>query len=74
MKRKTHGHFWQVYKTMILTEILNLKVILGAMPESGGLLIFGIGLIIFTVLLRGLLNWAETLKEKSNNKLILERK
>ena len=51
---------------MILAETLNLSFILGAMPESVGLLVFGGGLIIFTVLLRRILNWAETSREKSN--------
>lgn len=45
-------------------ETLNLSVISGKLPESVGLLIFGIGLIVFTVLVRRVLYWAETLKEK----------
>ncbi len=49
---------------MDLFETLNLSFIFGKMPESVGLLIFGIGLIVFTVLLRRVLNWAETSKEK----------
>lgn len=49
---------------MDLFETLHLNFIFGKMPESVGLLIFGIGLIIFTVLLRRVLNWGENSKEK----------
>ena len=52
---------------MILFELPNGTFILGAMPESVGLLIFGIGLIVFTVVIRRILSRAETSKDKSKN-------
>jgi cell division protein FtsW (lipid II flippase) len=45
-------------------DLLNLSFIFSKMPESVGLLIFGIGLIVFTVLVRRVLNRAETSEEK----------
>ena len=49
---------------MNLFDTLNLNFIFAKMPESVGLLIFGIALIVFTVLVRRVLNWAETSREK----------
>jgi hypothetical protein len=44
---------------MILLEITNQNLLLGFMPESLGLLIFGIGLIGLTVGLRWMLKHGE---------------
>jgi cell division protein FtsW (lipid II flippase) len=51
---------------MDLVETINLSFIFGKIPESVGLLIFGIGLIFFTILIRRILRWAETSKEEKN--------
>lgn len=43
----------------LLVETANKNLLLGFMPESLGLLIFGIGLIVFAVSLRWVFNRAE---------------
>ena len=45
-----------MFTTTILSDIPNGNLILGFLPESLGMLIFGIVLIIFAVLLRRLFN------------------
>lgn len=44
---------------MFLLEITNQNLLLGGMPESLGLLIFGIGLISLTIGLRWILKHSE---------------
>lgn len=48
---------------MNLADTLNLSFIFGKIPEAVGLLIFGIGLIGLTIILRRILTWAETTKK-----------
>lgn len=46
-----------------LIEITNKNLLLGFIPESLGLLLFGIGLIAFAVSLRRVFNWKETIED-----------
>jgi hypothetical protein len=44
---------------MILLQVTNQNLLLGVMPESLGLLIFGIGLVVLTIGLRWILKRSE---------------
>ena len=56
----------------LLLEVTNKNLLLGFMPESLGMLLFGVGLIAFAVSLRRIFNRKETegnfkrLAEKAN--------
>lgn len=45
---------------VLLFEVTNKNLLLGFMPESLGLLLFGVGLIAFAVSLRRVFNRKET--------------
>lgn len=49
----------------LLVETTNKNLLLGFMPESLGLLLFGIGLIVFAVSLRRIFNRSDAAKNKS---------
>lgn len=48
---------------ILLVEVTNKNLLLGFMPESLGLLLFGVGLIAFAVSLRRVFNRKETAQE-----------
>ncbi|MCY7348748.1 MAG: hypothetical protein LH614_21370 [Pyrinomonadaceae bacterium] len=48
----------------LLFEVTNTNLLMGFMPESFGLLIFGGGLIGLAVGLRRLLNWKEKVESR----------
>lgn len=50
---------------ILLFEVANKNLLLGFIPESLGLLLFGIGLIAFAVSLRKILNRKEAAKSAS---------
>ena len=54
-----------MFALLILIETTNKNLLLGFMPESLGLLLFGIGLIVFAVSLRRIFNRSEAAKKKS---------
>ena len=49
--------------TAIFLEVTNQNMLLGFIPESLGLLLFGIGLIVLTVILRGVFRRVEKANE-----------
>jgi len=49
----------------LLFEATNQNLLLGFMPESLGMLLFGIGLIGFAVSLRRIFNRVENVKKKT---------
>jgi len=53
-------------QTKFLLEIGNQSLLLGFIPESLGLLIFGVGLIVLTFGLRWIMNRVETQKVEPN--------
>jgi hypothetical protein len=52
---------------MILAEITNGNLLLGVVPESLALLMFGVSLIVFTVGVRRILDRKEDTKKLENN-------
>jgi hypothetical protein len=52
---------------MILAEITNGNLLLGVVPESLALLMFGVSLIVFTVGVRRILDRKEDVKTTENN-------
>jgi hypothetical protein len=53
-----------MFAIAIFLELTNQNMLLGFMPESLGLLLFGIGLIALTVILRGIFRRVEKANEE----------
>ena len=47
----------------LLFEVTNANLLFGFIPDSLGLFLFGIGLIVFAISLRRVFNWNETAPE-----------
>ncbi len=63
-----------MFLTMILADVSSGNLLLGFMPESLGLLIFGFGLIAFAISLRWIFNRqkVENSREKYDKKGVVE--
>jgi hypothetical protein len=53
----------------ILLEVSNQNTLLGFLPESVGLLIFGLGLIALPIAVRSILSRVETVKDNEQIEL-----
>ena len=52
-----------MFANAIFLQLTNQNLLLGFIPESLGLLLFGIGLIVLTVVLRGIFRRVEKANE-----------
>jgi hypothetical protein len=53
-----------MHLTAVFLQVTNQNLLLGFIPESLGLLLFGIGLVVLTVILRGIFRRVERSSEK----------
>ena len=54
----------------LLFELTNTNLLFGFIPESLGLMLFGIGLIAFAMSLRRIFNWNETAQENLKQAMV----
>jgi hypothetical protein len=57
---------------ILLFEVTNANLLFGFIPESLGLFLFGIGLIVFAISLRRVFNWNETPPENLKQAVAVE--